>query len=94
MSDTGNDAQPYIADFGLAIKLENFEAIVRQKVGTQGYMAPEVITRQPYSKSCDVWSLGCMTYWLLTGQLPFKKDENGKAEYSTLYSTLDLSSID
>ena len=33
-------------------------------------MAPEVHD-QPYNERCDIWSLGVLTYFLLTGQHPF-----------------------
>ena len=43
-------------------------------VGTRYYMAPEVFSSTSqdvgYSKSCDMWSLGVITYFLLTGHNP------------------------
>jgi eukaryotic-like serine/threonine-protein kinase len=39
-------------------------------VGTTEYMAPEQFHQQPERKS-DTWSLGVLTYELLTGYLPF-----------------------
>jgi serine/threonine protein kinase len=39
--------------------------------GTLGYVAPEVLKKEPYSFSCDVWSIGCIAYALLSGSLPF-----------------------
>lgn len=35
------------------------------------YTAPEVIRMQSYDSRCDVWSLGVMTYMMLTGRPPF-----------------------
>jgi len=32
--------------------------------GTLGYAAPEIFSGQPYSETCDVWSIGVITYIL------------------------------
>ena len=34
-------------------------------------MAPEIILDHPFNENCDVWSIGCMTYELLTGKILF-----------------------
>lgn len=46
-------------------------------VGTPNYMAPECIHNKKPDKSCDVWSLGCLLYFLYTGFPPFL----GASEY-------------
>jgi polo-like kinase 4 len=40
--------------------------------GTPNYISPEVLERQPYGLSSDLWSLGCILYALLTGTPPFE----------------------
>lgn len=43
------------------------------------YMAPEVILRarrSPYSLKVDMWSLGCLVYWILTEATPFENLEH------------------
>ena len=43
-------------------------------VGTRYYIAPEVFMNDfkgiGYGKSCDMWSIGIITYFLLTGHNP------------------------
>ena len=43
-------------------------------VGTRYYIAPEVYMKDyqgvGYNKSCDMWSIGIITYFLLTGHNP------------------------
>ena len=41
--------------------------------GTPNYISPEVLERQPYGLSSDLWSLGCILYALLTGTPPFER---------------------
>ena len=44
-------------------------------VGTPQYVAPEVLTLQPYGPAVDVWALGAVLYQALSGQLPFKEEK-------------------
>ena len=73
MSNTKDDAVPKVVDFGLAKMLGPSEK-ADEPFGTLGYVAPEVLQKQPYSSSCDLWSLGCILYALLCGALPFDDD--------------------
>ena len=40
----------------------------------KGYLAPEMLQRQTYSKTIDVWALGVIVFVLLCGCLPFDDD--------------------
>lgn len=42
--------------------------------GTLGYVAPEILLKEPYTFSCDLWSLGCIIYALGCSSLPFDHD--------------------
>ena len=38
-----------------------------------GYVAPEIIKREPYGLGCDIWSIGIIAYILLGGYPPFNE---------------------
>ena len=48
------------------------------EIQTRQYRSPEVLLGSKYNLSADMWSLACMTFELLTGELLFnpKKDTN------------------
>jgi serine/threonine protein kinase len=62
--------KPKIIDFGLARVIAPTQRS-DEPFGTLGYVAPEVLRKEPYNFTCDVWSIGCITYALLSGSLPF-----------------------
>ncbi|KAL7682015.1 putative protein kinase [Plasmopara halstedii] len=59
-----------IIDFGFAGIIEQ-GATSTSFLGTEGYLAPEILLRQAYGTSVDMWSFGVLTYLLLCGRLPF-----------------------
>lgn len=92
MSDTSDKAIPKIVDFGLSKIIGPNETAI-EPFGTLGYVAPEVLKKQPYTFSCDVWSLGCITYALISGSLPFDHNDQKELIRMTMEDTLkfDLS---
>ena len=77
MSNSTDRAVPKIVDFGLS-KIIGPNETATEPFGTLGYVAPEVLKKQPYSFSCDMWSIGCILYALISGSLPF--DHNNQKE--------------
>jgi serine/threonine protein kinase len=55
--------------------------------GAAGYRAPELVSDSCYTTKVDIWSLGCVTYELLTRLKPFSDDYE---VYSYSQGHLDL----
>lgn len=67
-----NDPSTYIvkiADFGNACWVDHH---FTNDIQTRQYRAPEVILGSKYGPSVDMWSMGCMVFELLTGDLLFE----------------------
>ncbi|POS83742.1 hypothetical protein EPUL_005319, partial [Erysiphe pulchra] len=65
----GGIGQIKIADFGLSKIV--WESSTMTPCGTVGYTAPEIVRDERYSKSVDMWAMGCVLYTLLCGFPPF-----------------------
>jgi serine/threonine protein kinase len=68
--DGGRGTELKLADFGCARLLRDGEAC-HERVGTPGYMAPELVMGSQYAFPVDVWSLGVLAFMLLSGCAPF-----------------------
>lgn len=68
----GNDGKPYVVDFGLALREENFGQGPRF-AGTLHYMSPEQARGEGHRVDgrSDIFSLGIVLYELLVGRRPF-----------------------
>lgn len=64
-----------VIDFGLAKWLYPGER-TRTICGTLQYIAPEILSMQPYGHSADWWSLGILMYALLVGRYPISGADN------------------
>lgn len=64
-----------IADFGCArnLKSDEISKLICMSLdkGTPCFASPELLQSQAYSFKCDVWSAGCIVYFLTYRRLPF-----------------------
>jgi serine/threonine protein kinase len=64
------DIQLKLADFGLAVRHRLDDAKMEERVGSSYYMSPDILNGS-YDRSCDVYSVGVISYILLCGYPPF-----------------------
>ncbi|MFW5830569.1 MAG: serine/threonine-protein kinase [Planctomycetota bacterium] len=64
----GTDRDPVILDWGLAA-----EGGRRSICGSPHFAAPEQLQSQPVDARADVYALGVLLYWLISGDLPYAR---------------------
>jgi streptogramin lyase len=68
----------YLADFGITTTASDLQPVdVSQRLlGTLAYVAPEQVRGDPVDARADVYSLGCLLFECLTGEVPFVRDSD------------------
>ncbi len=84
MTSTDEDSDIRILDFGLSKILGPYEKC-DEPYGTLTYCAPEIIIDEPYAKPVDLWSLGVMTYLMVSGKLPFNSEDENEIARQVVY---------
>lgn len=56
-----------VIDFGFAKQLRADNGLLMTPCYTAQFVAPEVLKKQGYDMSCDVWSMGVLLYTMLSG---------------------------
>ncbi|KAJ8271406.1 hypothetical protein COCON_G00102650 [Conger conger] len=87
VSTTGNQIK--IIDFGLARKYRPREKL-KVNFGTPEFLAPEVVNYEFVSFPTDMWSVGVITYMLLSGLSPFLGDNDTETMNNILHSNWDF----
>jgi serine/threonine protein kinase len=73
----GRPEHAYLSDFGLIKTTSGATGLTATGMfmGTPDYCAPEQITGKPVSGASDQYALGCVAFSLLTGTLPFQRED-------------------
>ena len=77
----------FLTDFGLTKRIEGTRTQLTQAgdvVGTIHYVAPEQIEGGRVDARSDIYSLGCLLYHCLSGELPFARDTDVAVIYAHL----------
>ncbi len=77
----------YLTDFGLTKRVDSLGGMPTRPggwVGTLGYVAPEQIRGERVDARADVYALGCLLVFALTGHAPFRRE----TEEATLWAHL------
>ena len=64
-----------ISDFGSIRDLNDYNK--KEEIQTRYYRAPEIVLKCNFDERCDIWSLGCSIYEILTGDILFNPEKDG-----------------
>ena len=84
----GRPEHGYLTDFGVArvMRSSGGLTIAGQFIGTPNYGAPEQINGTAVDGRTDQYALACVTYELLTGSVPFKREDPMMVLYAHAYA--------
>lgn len=74
-SRSSRESLMLLADFGHA-KILPQGGVASDTGGTLSYLAPEVVARTGHSFPVDMWAVGVLTYFMLSGYMPFDCDSD------------------
>ena len=75
-STNSNDFTIKLGDFGISRKFDNIDFTTQK--GTQGFFAPELISKPYDPNKCDLWAIGVILYFFKFNNLPFILFYQGK----------------
>ncbi|XP_038662566.1 myosin light chain kinase 3 isoform X1 [Scyliorhinus canicula] len=87
VNNTGNQIK--IIDFGLARRYKPREKL-KVNFGTPEFLAPEVVNYDYVSFSTDMWSVGVITYMLVSGLSPFLGDHDTETMNNVINANWDF----
>jgi len=79
--------EPRLADMGFSkpfLNEKNQTLRLREKLGSRGYHAPEIVRDRYYTESVDIFSLGVVLFIMYSGSPPFKSVKKNDWWYEKL----------
>jgi calcium-dependent protein kinase len=78
-----------LADFGFSCFFDPHIGL-KLVLGSPLYMAPELVKGEEYDEKVDIWSIGVISYILISGKSPFPGKNKAEIAKMTLNKEIDL----
>ena len=85
-----SDIRVKLIDFGMSKHTNNKKIDLTTYCGTIDFMAPEVFDGQNYDLSCDIWSIGVIAYFILSGAPPFMGKDDVEIQRKIISCNFDF----
>ncbi|XP_072310938.1 serine/threonine-protein kinase NIM1-like [Eucyclogobius newberryi] len=80
-----------VADLGFSTRLSARHQLLETQCGSPPYAAPELFQDQPYlGPAVDVWAMGVLLFFMVTGNMPFRAETMGKLRRCVLSAEYEL----
>lgn len=78
-----------LGGFSICRILHNVK-LLDEYAGTIHYCSPEVLSHEPHGFSSDIWSIGVISYFMLSGILPFHAEKDYDTAQKIIHSDLEF----
>ena len=89
-----SDGSLKLCDYTASVFNHYLEKLIKPETANDGkalYLAPEVNLEEKYDSRCDVWSVGCLAYEMLTAK-PLFAEETGGGNLDKMISIINKKS--